>query len=264
MSQVWLITGSTSGFGSEIAQAALARGDKVIATARRTDSPVMADLVSKGAVAVSLDINHSDEEVAAAVASAHAAFGRIDILLNNAGFLLQGPIEAISHEEALGQFNTNVFGQLRVARAVLPFMRAKRSGTVAFMGSIAGWAGYASAGMYSASKWALTGISNSLKLEVKHLGIEVTAIEPGYFRTQFLKDGHQFEAKKEIADYDPVVKPMKEMLAAYNGKQPGRKDLPERILLGTDAVKLANERLKHQQKELDEWSAITSKTDLEN
>lgn len=211
--------------------------------------------------------------------------GRIDILLNNAAYILEGAIEEISHAEALALFNTNVFGQLAVLRAVLPVMRKQRSGVVGNMGSIGGWRGIPAGGMYSATKFTLAGISLALKLEVADLGIDVTLIEPGYFRTDFLAGGHKATAEKRIDDLATSTAPYRRALKDYNHKQPGdpvkgaglivealtksgrcegRGTLPGRFLMGSDAVSLAEEALAHWKKELDEWKDLAVTTDHDN
>jgi len=282
---VWLITGSTSGFGIAIAKAALARGDKVIATARNPSKPEMSELVSLGASALALDITASESSIASAVASAVALHGRIDILLNNAAYILEGAIEEASHEEILAQFNTNVFGQLSMVRAVLPYMRAQRSGVVGFMGSMGGWGGMVNGGLYCSTKFTIAGIAEALKLEVAHLGIDVTCIEPGYFRTNFLSGGHRFTAEKRIQDLDEVTQPVREAFNAYDRKQPGDPEkgsrlivealtksgrcegkgrLPTRLLVGSDAVEYVAGVLEKGRRELDEWRELSVTTDCDD
>jgi NAD(P)-dependent dehydrogenase (short-subunit alcohol dehydrogenase family) len=183
-------------------------------------------------------------------------------------------------EETYQQFNTNVFGLLNVTRAFLPHMRARKSGVIVNIGSIGGWGGTAGAGLYCATKFALEGITESLRNEVAHLGIKVTIIEPGYFRTQLLKPGNT-QASNSIEDYAASVGPVRKLLEAYNGKQPGDpkkaaeiivdivtqsgtakgREIPVRVALGTDAYGYIKGVLEQSSKDLEEWKDITVTTD---
>jgi NAD(P)-dependent dehydrogenase (short-subunit alcohol dehydrogenase family) len=280
--RVWFLTGSTSGFGYAIVKAALAHGDHVIATARNTSKPELAELRALGATTLALDITSSDSAISSVAAQAFAIHGRIDILVNNAAYILEGGIEECSHEEILAQFNTNVFGQLAVCRAILPYMRAAKSGVVAFVGSIGGWGGMVNGGLYCSTKCTLLALAEALKLEVAHLGIDVTLIEPGYFRTNFLSGGHKVSPAKRIDDLKPVIEPVQKALLAYDRKQPGdpekgaklivealtrsgrcsgRGTLPLRLLMGTDAVKYVTGVMDKQRKEMEEWMELTISTD---
>ena len=154
MVQVWLITGCSSGFGQEIALAALAHGDTVVATAR--DPTKLAQLAERGAITEQLDVLDSDEKLSSRIDAIVKKTGGIDILVNNAGYILAGGVEECSRSEVEAQFSTNVFGQLNMIRAVLPVMRKKRSGVVANLGSIGGWAGSPAAGLYCATKACAT------------------------------------------------------------------------------------------------------------
>ncbi|KAL8989052.1 MAG: hypothetical protein Q9169_008448 [Polycauliona sp. 2 TL-2023] len=280
VSRVWLITGCSSGFGQEIAKAALAYGDRVVATAR--DPTKLTNLESCGAMVVALDVLASDALLKEQVAKVVESAGQIDILVNNAGYILTGAVEECSRQEVLDQFQTNVFGQLNVARAVLPHMRARRSGVIANMGSIGGWLGSPAAGLYCATKAAITVYTEALRQEVQGLGIDVTAIEPGYFRTNFLAPGtNRSRAADVIPDYEPEIKDAMARLAAYNGKQPGDpakgaqlivealtksgrcrdRQLPARLALGNDAVKFIAAAMDANRKDLDHWKDLSSTTD---
>jgi NAD(P)-dependent dehydrogenase (short-subunit alcohol dehydrogenase family) len=283
-SLVWLITGSTSGFGTAITKAALARGDKVIATARNPNKPEMAELASLGATPLALDITAPESTISSVVAEAIKIHGRIDILLNNAAYILEGAIEESSHSEVLAEFNTNVFGQLAMIRAVMPQMRKQRSGTVAFMGSIGGWRSSANGGIYCATKFTIAGISEALREEVKHLGIDVTCIEPGYFRTNFLSGGHRVFAAKRISDLDEATEKTRKAYNAYDGRQPGDpekgaqlivealtksgrcegRQLPGRLLVGSDAVEIVGGVWERQRKEVEEWRELSVTTDCDD
>jgi NAD(P)-dependent dehydrogenase (short-subunit alcohol dehydrogenase family) len=183
--KVWFITGTSRGFGRVWAQAALARGDRVVATARdvKTLNPLVeqyGDLVAP----LALDVNDK-AAASAAVASAHERFGRLDVVVNNAGYGLFGTIEEVSESEARAQIETNLFGALWVTQAALPFMRAQGSGHIIQVSSIGGVNAFPTVGLYHASKWALEGFSQSLAAEVAGFGIKVTIVEPGGFATEW-------------------------------------------------------------------------------
>lgn len=184
-SKVWFITGSSKGFGRIWAEAALARGDRVAATAR--DVATLDDLVAKyGDKVAALKLDVTDRAaVARAIAEAHGRFGRLDVVINNAGYGQFGAIEEISEQEARDQIETNVFGALWVTQAALPFMRAQKSGHVIQISSIGGVNAFANLGLYHASKWALEGFSQSLSKEVAEFGIHVTIVEPAGFSTDW-------------------------------------------------------------------------------
>lgn len=187
----------------------------------------------------------------------------------------------ISDEEIKDHFNTNVFGQLAVTRAVLPYMRARKSGVIGNMGSIAGWEGGINCGLYCSTKFAMVGLSEALREEVKHLGIQVVIIEPGYFRTNFLSGGHKISAKKVIDDLKSVLNPVRNMFDMFDHQQPGDpvkgaklivealtgtgrcegKTLPPRLALGTDAVGAIGAVLEKEKKSLDEWTHLSISTD---
>lgn len=280
--RVWLITGTTSGLGHEIARAALAAGEIVVATAR--DPRRLSALSSEGAITEQLDVTSPDTTLSATISRIVQRTGSIDVLVNNAGYILTGGVEEVSRDEALAQFNTNVFGQLNVARAVLPVMRKQRSGVIANLGSIGGWHGTPAAGLYCASKACAAIMSESLRAETEHLGIKVTAIEPGYFRTNFLAQGHKVRAEKHIDDLDAGTSGSFDALAAYDHKQPGdpRKAaklivealtgtgrcagrvLPPRLVIGNDAYQIVTGVMDAQRQTMDEWKDLTTATDCDD
>ncbi|KAL9611787.1 MAG: hypothetical protein Q9167_003598 [Letrouitia subvulpina] len=282
MTKVWLITGCSSGFGQEIALAAIENGDKVVATAR--DPSKLQALEAEGAITAKLDVTSSDDALAGAVRDILDQVDHIDILVNNAGYILQGAIEEVSTAEAESIFSTNVFGMFNVLRAVLPHMRSRRSGVVANLGSIGGWVGTPNIGLYCATKAACTVFSESLRGEVADLGIQVTAIEPGYFRTNFLGGGHQIVVQKKIPEMQKATEGPRARLEAYNGKQPGDpkkgarlivealtgtgrcagRKLPPRLALGSDAVKYIGAAMDENRKNLDEWADLISSTDCDD
>jgi NAD(P)-dependent dehydrogenase (short-subunit alcohol dehydrogenase family) len=183
--RTWFITGSSRGFGREWAIAALERGENVAATARDTAS--LDDLVERfGEALLPLELDVTDRDaVRAAVTAAHDRFGRLDVVVNNAGYGQFGLIEEISEEEARAQFETNVFGALWVTQAALPYLREQRSGHILQVSSIGGISAFPNIGVYNASKWALEAFSQSLAQEVADFGIKVTLIEPGGYSTDW-------------------------------------------------------------------------------
>ena len=211
-SKVWFITGTSKGFGRVWAEAALARGDRVAATAR--DVKTLAPLVERFGDKVSattLDVTDK-KAVDASVADAHAHFGRLDVVVNNAGYGQFGAIEELSEAEARAQMETNLFGALWVTQAALPFMRAQKSGHIIQVSSIGGVNAFPTVGMYHASKWALEGFSQSLAVEVAPLGIHVTLIEPAGYATEW--GGPSAKRAKEM----PAYQGARDAIAAFRSK----------------------------------------------
>ncbi|KUI45768.1 short-chain dehydrogenase [Mycobacterium sp. GA-1199] len=200
--KVWFITGTSRGFGREWTIAALERGDKVAATARNLSS--LDDLVERyGDALLPLALDVTDREADfAAVKQAHDHFGRLDIVVNNAGYGHFGFIEEVTEQEARDQIETNVFGALWVTQAALPYLRAQRSGHIIQVSSIGGITAFQNVGIYHASKWALEGFSQSLAQEVAPFGVHVTLIEPGGFSTDWA--GSSSRRSKPLPDYEEV------------------------------------------------------------
>ncbi|KAL8673533.1 MAG: hypothetical protein Q9224_007522 [Gallowayella concinna] len=279
MGKVFLITGCSSGFGQEIALAAIEHGHTVVATAR--DPSKLQTLKEKGAVTFKLDVTSTDDVLEGIVADILKQTGQIDILVNNAGYILQGAVEECSSTEIQSLFSTNVFGMLNLLRAVLPHMRSRRSGVIANLGSIGSWHGTSTAGLYCATKAASSIFSESLRAEVADLGIQVTAIEPGYFRTNFLSGGHQIVAEKKLPDLAQATASSRSALETYDRKQPGDpkkgakiivealtgtgrcvgRSLPPRLALGNDAVQYIRSVMQTNSQHLDEWADLVSTTD---
>jgi NAD(P)-dependent dehydrogenase (short-subunit alcohol dehydrogenase family) len=231
MSKVWFITGSSRGFGREFALAALERGDKVAATARNTET--LTDLVERfGDAVLPLRLDVTDRtQVFEAVAAAKERFGRLDVVVNNAGYALVGAVEELGEQELRDELETNVFGVFHVTQAVLPVLRAQGSGHIVQISSVMGLTTLAGAGGYSASKWALEGLSEALSQEVAPFGIKVTVIEPGGFATDF-KNSSLFTAHRQDA-YDPLHASLAEMSAA--AQMPGPEGVGGAILQLVDA-----------------------------
>ncbi|KJY25921.1 MULTISPECIES: oxidoreductase [Streptomyces] len=264
---VWFVTGASRGLGAEITREALDRGHSVIATARDV-SAVLDAYPEKpdGLLAVNADVTRP-EQLALAVEAGLAAFGRIDVVVNNAGYGLVGAIEEISDGAARELFDVNVFGVLNTLRATLPTLRSQRSGHVLNIGSVGGFATAPAVGLYGASKFALEGISEALHGELAPLGIRVTIIEPGGFRTDFLNSSSIRVEPAAIADYVAGAGPVREALAANDGLQPGdpakaakavvdvteTDEPPLRLQLGADAVERVEAKLALVRRELDQW-----------
>lgn len=282
--KVWLITGCASGLGREMALAALDRGDTVVATAR--DPSKLADLATRGAITERVDVTDSDDNLEAAVQDiiSKTPGSRIDILVNNAGYILAGGVEEASRSEAEAIFDTNVFGQLNMIRAVLPVMRKARSGVVANLGSIGGWRGTPGAGLYCATKACATILAESLRAEVAHLGIKVTSVEPGYTRTNFLVPGHQLRSSRTIEDLSGgAVKDALANFDAYSLNQPGDpvkaaklivdaltdsgpcegRELPPRLLVGRDAYEIVDEAMERHKGNMKLWEDLATATDCD-
>lgn len=271
--KVWLITGSSTGFGRSLTEAVLKKGDRVIATARKPEQ--LDDLVAKytdTAKAVRLDVTNP-QEVHDAVDAAIDAFGHIDVLVNNAGYGTVGAIEEVSDEAIRRQFDTNVFGALEMMRTVLPIMRQQRSGHILNVSSVGGFVSFGATGIYCATKFTLEALSEALAKEVATLGIKVTIIEPGAFRTDF--NGRSLSAPEQlIEDYAPVSGTFLKWLEDMDGKQPGDPDKavaamiqvvesdnpPLRLALGADAVAAIEEKLKSVKAELDAWKEVSVNT----
>jgi NAD(P)-dependent dehydrogenase (short-subunit alcohol dehydrogenase family) len=273
--RVWFITGTSQGFGHEIVRAALQLGDSVIATSR-TPQKVAEDFAEESdrLLAVSLDLRDS-AQISTTVKTAIGRFGHIDVLVNNAGHGLLGAVEEASDAEIANVYETNVFGLLRVTRAILPYLRKQRSGHIVNISSIGGLVGIAGWGIYNSTKFAIEGLSEALALEVTPLGIHVTIVEPGPFRTDFL--GSSLTAAAKIfSDYDQTSGRTRAAAIERNGKQPGDPALaadaivqavisekpPLHLLLGGMAYELANTKLDELRNEFNTWEEVTLSSDF--
>src|SRR6478752_1136960 len=202
MSKTWFITGASKGFGREWTEAALERGDRVAATARRLETlDALVDAYGGNVLPIQLDVTDRDDDFAA-VRRAAEHFGRLDVVVNNAGYGHFGMIEELSEDEVRSQLETNVFGALWVTQAALPIMRAQGSGHIIQVSSIGGITAFTGTGAYHASKWALEGFSQSLAQEVAGFGIHVTLIEPGGYSTDWA--GPSARHSEELPAYAPV------------------------------------------------------------
>ncbi len=235
MSKIWFITGATRGIGAELARAALAAGHSVVATGRKEEDVRRALGDSSRLLPVALDVT-KPRQIEEAVRTAVAKLGRIDVLVNNAGYGLVGAVEELSAEELAAQFETNVLGLAAVTRAVAPVLRAQRAGRIFNVSSAAGIVGFPGAAAYCASKFAVEGLSESMAHELAPLGIHVTIVEPGYFRTEFLTGDSVRYAAKVVPDYDATVGAARRSAREMNGQQSGDpKKLAQAILTLAEA-----------------------------
>ncbi|KXU84391.1 short-chain dehydrogenase [Paraburkholderia monticola] len=273
--RVWFITGASRGLGALIAQAALADGNAVVAAGRNVAALSERLGESPALLPVALDVT-DDAQARAAVAAAVEKFGRIDVLVNNAGFGLLAAIEESSDADVRRMYDTNVFGLLNVTRAVLPVMRKQRSGHVMNMSSIGGYRAAAGFGVYSSTKFAVEGITEALHAELKPLGIHVTVIEPGYFRTDFLDASSLVVGKEIIDDYDETSGKVRRLAVEMNHNQPGNPDKlatalvtladaqkpPLRLPLGSDTLKAIADKSAYVMAETETWKALSASTDF--
>lgn len=273
----WLITGVSSGFGRALAEAALAAGDIVVGTLRQAGQIAAFEALAPGrAHAVTLDVT-APAQIAAAVERATAVAGGIDVLVNNAGYGFVGAAEEASIDEVRRQFETNFFGMVQITQAVLPQMRARGAGRILNISSAAGVIASPGLAFYAASKFALEGFSEALAGEVAPLGIRVTILEPGGFRTQF-SGGSFAQAQRRIADYGGTAGRMRDGFAQYDGRQPGDPEkaaqimlqlveLPEpplRLVLGKDMLPRVRAKLAGMLQEIDRWEALSLATEYDD
>jgi NAD(P)-dependent dehydrogenase (short-subunit alcohol dehydrogenase family) len=270
--KTWFVTGASSGFGRAFAEHALARGHNVVAAARsigRLDDLVMAH--PERVLAVTLDVNRG-EECTAAIATAVARFGRIDVLINNAGFAVVGAVEETSDEHLRAIMDTNFFGAMAVTRAALPVLRAQRSGAIVNISSLGGQLSFAGFGAYSASKFALEGASEALALEMAPFGVKVLIVEPGAFRTELV--GGAMRQMPVIDAYQDTVGATRAFSRQMHGTQAGdpRKaaaaieqalespTTPLRLQLGADAIDAVRGHAEALLSEMVRWEEVARAT----
>ncbi|TFK72652.1 NAD(P)-binding protein [Pluteus cervinus] len=298
---VWVITGTSSGFGRDLVLAALDRGEKVIATARGKSLDKLDDLKAKGAYILELDVTDSLDSLKEVAKKAVAVYGRVDVLVNNAGYAIMGPVEENSPEETFEQFKylaavlrfprllMRIYSvlaptslALNLTRAFLPYMRKRKTGTLVFAGSIAGRSVIPSVGLYSSTKYAIRGISLCLHAEIAPLGLRSICIEFGYFRTAFLAPGHRGVAPQHMEDYREMAEKHEAFLQDADGKQLGDPvkgvkaildvvrgevvakghQFPEVLALGSDSFSGTMEEAETSQKRLNEWKEVSYSTDF--
>src|SRR5271165_5283520 len=276
MSKVWLATGSASGLGLEIAEAVLASGDRLLATAR--DPQRLNDLVERYGERVSTaSLDVSDEAAAkAAVAKAVNVFGRLDVLVNNAGYGDTAPFEQVSSERFRALVETNFFGVVSMTRAAIPIMRRQKSGCILQISSVGGRLATPGGAAYHAAKWAVGGFTEAVALEVASSGVKVCALEPGGMRTNW---GNRAVADVPslLPEYEPSVGALVRTLATYWGHETSdpakvaqvilhlatREQLPPHLLLGSDAVQYARAAEDKRESDAKAWLEVSVSTDAE-
>jgi NAD(P)-dependent dehydrogenase (short-subunit alcohol dehydrogenase family) len=271
---VWFVTGASRGLGAAITHEALSRGHQVAATARDAGVVRRAFADSPDVLALAVDVT-DERQIKAAVEATVERFGRIDVLVNNAGRGQVGAVEEVSDAAARALFDLNVFGVLNVLRAGLPTLRAQRSGHVINIGSVGGFATAPGVGLYGATKFALEGLSEALRGELAPLGINVTVVEPGGFRTDFLDSSSLQIEPTVIADYAASAGATRETIVTYNHVQRGDParaaaaivdvteidEPPLRLQLGADSIERIEAKLDVVRRELDQWRSVALSTD---
>lgn len=275
MTKTWFITGASRGLGAATANAALAAGARVVATSRRAASA--ADSVhgpDDRLLVLPLDVTQPDS-VRSAVDAAIQRFGRIDVLVNNAGYGQLGVFEQTTAQEVTAQYETNVFGLMDVSRVIVPLMREQRSGHIINISSVGGLKGVFGGSVYNASKFAVEGFSQALAEEMAPFGVHVTCVAPGFFRTDFLDPSSAAYTDNEIPDYSDALAAFLDFHHDRNQNQAGDPDLfgdllvhlttldnpPISFVAGTDAIQWATSAAKDRLASLAEWSALSASTD---
>lgn len=270
---VWLITGCSTGFGRELAKHVIERGYRTVVTARNPGE--VKDLAAQGEVlALKLDVTDQGQ-IDAAIKATEEKFGRIDVLVNNAGIGYFAAVEESEEDQIRNMFEINVFGLSRMIHAVLPGMRERRKGFIVNLSSIGGLRSFPSVGYYNATKFAVEGLSEALWQEVEPLGIKVMLVEPSGFRTDWAGRSAN-ESKRQIDDYAATAGAWRDQVRANSGKQPGDPVLaahaiveamlspnpPHRLLLGNDAYQAATAKLEELRKEFSAWETVSRGADF--
>jgi len=275
MSKVWFITGCSTGFGRELAKEVLALGNRVAVASRNTaDVQYIVDGYPDTAITVKLDVTKPNE-IKAATQQIKDKFGRVDVLVNNAGIGYFGAIEESEEDEVRRMFEINFFGLANVTNAILPIMRGQRSGHIVNIASIGGLVGFPGVGFYNATKFAVDGYSEALSKETAPLGIKVTVVAPSGFRTDWAGRSAN-NSKIVIGDYKDTAEANKNAIRGYSGKQPGdpvraakaivkaveSENPPLRLLLGAAALKGARNKMEQLKKDFDAWEETTIGADF--
>lgn len=273
--KTWLITGTSQGFGRELVKQLLEKGENVIATTRKVESLREFEPYSDHLLVKSLDIQDRSASFDL-VKEATERFGKIDVLINNIGYGLAAGIEEASEKDWRKEFEINVFGTLHITQAVLPHMRANKSGYIQVLSSIAGLRASPGVGFYNGTKFALEGMFEALHQELAPFNISVTIIEPGPFRTNFAGDSIQI-GENLISEYESITGPFREYLKKANGTQAGdpvkaakimidlayQNSKPMRLLLGKMAVNAYKTKLKQELDRVNEWQVLSESADFE-
>jgi len=275
--KVWLITGAGRGMGVDIAKAALAAGDKVVATGRNINKVARAIGEHKNLLVAKLDIT-SPADAAGAVTATLERFGRLDVLVNNAANFYAGYFEELSMEQIELQVSTSLFGPMKVTRAVLPVMRKQRSGHIITISSTAGLTGYTFCSAYAASKFGTEGWMESLQAEVEQFGIHTTIVNPGFFRTELLTAESTNYADQPIDDYNEGRAQQMQFWKGANGQQSGapaklahalitianQENPPRRFIAGADAISTAEQVISVLQQQTNAYRELSSSLNYEN
>ncbi|WP_316803579.1 SDR family NAD(P)-dependent oxidoreductase [Pedobacter nototheniae] len=276
--KVWFITGASKGLGLTLVKKLLNNGSQVVATSRNLDDLTVAVGTHENFLPLSVDLV-SEKSVEKAIGQTISKFGKIDVVVNNAGYGLLGALEELSDEESRENFNVNVFGSLNVIRKALPQLRKQQSGHIFNVSSIGGFSGnFPGFGIYCATKFAVAGFSESLAAEVKSFGIKVTVVEPGYFRTNFLSTGSLAVPKNAIDAYKEVRESQDAHQNQINNQQAGDPEkgmdvlievanaphAPMHLFLGADAYQVANAKIEAIQKDMKNWETLATATHFEH
>lgn len=271
--EIWLITGTSKGMGLQLTKHLLSLGHTVIATSRTLE--VLEKKITdhkENLYAVNLDIT-SDQDVKEALDGIIKKIGRIDVVVNNAGYSLVGSMEEMTDEEFRATMDVNLFGTVNIIRNIIPYLRKQQNGYIINISSNAGYVGFEKAASYNAAKFALIGISEALAQEVGNFGIRVTVVAPGQFRTEFMNSINYVKNRIEVYGVDEAEK----MWSKFSGTQPGDPDKlaeilvqiskmeqpPLHLLLGTDTYELVTEKRKNEDAEFEKWKHLTLSTDFD-
>lgn len=273
--KVWFITGASKGLGLALTKLVLSQGNKVVATSRNIDDFKKSITENQdNFLPLRVDIT-SDQDVKNAVQQSIEKFGRINVVVNNAGYSLVGSMEEMTDEEFRQTMDVNLFGTVNVIRNVMPYLRQQQSGRIINISSNAGYVGFANATSYNAAKFAVVGLSEALAQEVSAFGIKVTLVAPGQFRTNFMDKGSMQYAKKRISVYG--LDEAEKKWAEFSGKQIGDPEKlvkilteivalenpPTRLLLGTDTYELIKEHREQEMHEFETWKHLTLSTNFD-
>lgn len=273
ISKVWYITGASKGIGRSLTEQLLLKGYKVAATSRQIST--LSSITSENFLPLEVDLT-DERSIAASMEKANITFGRIDVIVNNAGYGIGGAIEELSEQEINDSFNINFFAVVKVIQQALPYLRIQHSGHIINISSIAGFAPGLGWSIYCAAKFAVTGLSEALSNDLKPLGIKVTAVLPGWFRTNFAKQDSIAFSKKQIDDYG-FLRTAHQKMNEIDGKQLGNpdkvadtfielvdsQDPPTLLFLGSDAHRRAEEKIAQLSQQIEEWKGLSVSTDFE-
>lgn len=274
--RIWFITGTSTGFGRALAEQAINAGNKVVATARKlSDIEALKELAPDRVLTLKLDV-HNESDAQKAVNDAIEHFGGIDVLVNNAGYGLLGAFEDVTNEQVRNQFETNVFGLMNVTRAVLPVLKKQKSGHILNISSILGLTSFPGFSVYSASKFAVEGFSLGLAAELAPLGIKMTIIEPGAFRTKWAETTLNI-TEGDSSEYKETAGGIRSWLSGVNGVQPGdpkraaeimirvveSSNPPLQLALGREALQNAKDRIGPHFKDIEKWADVTTSADFD-